>query len=485
MNGNSYRSIMKGASVFGGVQVVQVLLNLVRGKFVAMFLGPDGMGISSLFSSSSLTLQKISSLGLNLALVKEVASAADDRVRMKEIMAVARVLITSSALLGAILCIGLAPWLSRLTFGGYGMTLPFMSLGVAVGFSVAFAGNVSVLQGLRRLKDISLCSIAGGITGVAAGVPLYYFFGTEGIVPAMGAMAFVMWIFSYISVRKMDAGRCVHFSLEAHRGVVFRLISLGILLMANELILSVVRYVVNIYINATGSTVDVGLYQAASSVTAQYSGMVFSAMAMDFFPRLSKAASDNRAMRGIVNRQNEITAIIMAPAVALLILTAPLLIRLLLTPEFLPVTPLMRWMGLGILFRALMVPMGYISFAKDNRKVFFWLEGVILNMLTLILSCTGYTIFGLAGLGYAFVADNLLCLLIYYAVNRRLYRYRLNRKAVTAMATAILLCAAVFASSLISSAICSYTLMSAIAFISILWSLLALRHRLSPRFKRK
>ena len=234
MNGNSYRSILKGASVFGGVQVVQVLLNLVRGKFVAMFLGPDGMGVSSLFSSSSLTLQKISSLGLNLALVKEVASAADDRARMKEIMAVARLLITSSALLGAILCIGLAPWLSRLTFGGYGMTLPFMSLGVAVGFSVAFAGNVSVLQGLRRLKDISLCSIAGGITGVAAGVPLYYFFGTEGIVPAMGAMAFVMWIFSYISVRKMDAWRRVHFSLEAHRGVVFRLISLGILLMAND-----------------------------------------------------------------------------------------------------------------------------------------------------------------------------------------------------------------------------------------------------------
>ena len=44
---NSYRSILKGTSVFGGVQVFQILINMVRGKFVALFLGPDGMGVSA------------------------------------------------------------------------------------------------------------------------------------------------------------------------------------------------------------------------------------------------------------------------------------------------------------------------------------------------------------------------------------------------------------------------------------------------------
>ena len=49
---NSYRSILKGTSIFGGVQIFQIAVNLIRGKFVAMFLGPTGMGISSLFNSS-------------------------------------------------------------------------------------------------------------------------------------------------------------------------------------------------------------------------------------------------------------------------------------------------------------------------------------------------------------------------------------------------------------------------------------------------
>jgi len=55
---NSYRSILKGTSVFGGVQVFQILINMVRGKFVALFLGPDGMGVSALLTSATSTVQQ-------------------------------------------------------------------------------------------------------------------------------------------------------------------------------------------------------------------------------------------------------------------------------------------------------------------------------------------------------------------------------------------------------------------------------------------
>ena len=38
---NSYRSIMRGMSAFGSVQVLQIVINVVRGKFVALLLGPE------------------------------------------------------------------------------------------------------------------------------------------------------------------------------------------------------------------------------------------------------------------------------------------------------------------------------------------------------------------------------------------------------------------------------------------------------------
>ena len=67
---NSFRNILKGTSIFGGVQVFNILISAVRIKFVAVILGPSGMGIAGLFNTASLTIQQFASLGLNLSIVK-------------------------------------------------------------------------------------------------------------------------------------------------------------------------------------------------------------------------------------------------------------------------------------------------------------------------------------------------------------------------------------------------------------------------------
>lgn len=478
---NSYRSILKGTSFFGGVQVLQILITLVRGKFVAMFLGPEGMGISSLFTTSSNTLQRFSSLGLNLAIVKEVAAKSDNTDRLPTAIAVARKLITATSIAGALLCILFAPLLSRITFGDTGMEWQFMLLGIVVGLTVAFNGKLSILQGFHEVKRISLASLVGGVTGLAVGVPLYYFFGTKGIVPAMIALALAMYVFYSLSLRKAVKVEHVKFSWQTHKPIVRKLVTLGLLLMTNDLIASLVQYLINVFIKYEDSDVAVGLYQAANSITNQYTGMVFAAMAMDFFPRLSKAASDNRLMRDVVNRQSEIVAIIIAPASILLILTSPVLIHILLTSKFMPASPLMRWMGLGILFRALMVPMGYISFAKGNKKLFFWLEGIFCNVLTLSLSCLFFKFYGLIGLGYALVADNAICLVVYYIVNHRMYGYSFSRGALFYMAGALALGSMAFASSMIESTTASYLTMGGTLAVAIVWSGLSLKRKLRNR----
>lgn len=476
---NSYRNILKGTSFFGGVQIFQILITLVRGKFVAMFLGPEGMGVSSLFTTSSNSIQRLSSLGLNLAIVKEVAAHADHPGNLSTTLAVARRMISATSVIGCLICVLFAPFLSRITFGDTSMSWQFMLLGVAVGLSVAFNGKLSMLQGLHEVKRISMASLVGGLTGLLVGVPLYYFYGTKGIVPAMIALALAMYIFYSISLHRAVTTPGIRFSWINHQPIVKRLALLGLLLMTNELLVSLVQYAINVYIKFNGDTSTVGLYQAANSITNQYSGMVFAALAMDYFPRLSKAASDNSVMRDVVNRQTEIVSIVIAPALVLLIITSPLLIRILATSEFLPVTPLMRWMGVGILVRALMVPMGYISFAKGNKKLFFWLEGIFFNLLTLLLSCIGFHFFGLLGLGYALIADNAICLAVYYVINRNLYGYRFSRGVRVYMAYAILAVGAAFGSSLISNTVASYSLMGATAIISVTLSFIIIRRKLT------
>lgn len=474
---NSYRSIIKSTSLFGGVQMFQVLINLMRGKFVAMLLGPAGMGISALFASSAATVQRFASLGLNLAIVKETATKRDNPEAAAVILSVAHRLIIATAFIGALICIIFSKLLSRLTFGDDSMTFQFILLGGVVALSVAFSGKLSILQGLQEVKNISKASLVGATTGLVAGVPLYYFFGDNGIVPAMLVLAAAMYIFYSVSLAKSVKLPDVKFLWNSHKHIVSTLIVSGLILMANELIVSLVQYLINIFIQSADSTDAVGLYQAANSVTNQYAGMVFTAMAMDYFPRLSKAARDNREMRDAVNRQTVIVALMIAPAASLLILTAPGLIRLLLTSEFLPITPLMRWMGFGILIRALTFPMGYIAFAKGNRRLFFWFEGVLCNMLTLGITCLFFHFFGLIGLGYALVVDNLCCLGLYYIVNRNLYAYRINKEAASNIAIAIATGGGVFCASFIETDIISYSLMTGVTLLSLIRSFKILRKK--------
>lgn len=342
---NGYRSILKGTSIFGGVQIFQILINLIRGKFVAMFLGPAGMGAASLFNSSSGTLIQLSSLGLNLAFVKEIAANKDDAGRLATIRHIATLLIRFTALLGALACAVLAPLLSRLSFGTEDYTWQFLLLAVAVFLTVAGNGKMAMLQGLHKVRLLSMTSLAGAVTGLVAGVPLYWLFGTKGIVPAMIILALTTYGFYSYGLRRAIPQTGISFSRKLHMPIIRRMLSMGIVLLASSLINTLCTYLINIFIRTHGNLEHVGLFNAANSITLQYAGVVFTAMALDYFPRLTAATGDRKKMGLIIDRQMEIVALVATPLTILLVATAPLVIRVLLTQEFLPVTELMRWPG--------------------------------------------------------------------------------------------------------------------------------------------
>ena len=478
---NSYRSILKGTSIFGAVRIFEILISLVRGKFVALFLGPDGMGIASLFTSSSNTITNFASLGLNLAFVKEVAANKHDPRGLATVLHVATVLLHATALLGAIACAVMSPWLSEWSFGTRAYAWQYLLLSVAVYLSVAAFGKVALLQGLHRVKVISLTSLAGALTGLLAGVPLYYFFGTLGIVPAMIVLSLTTFTCYTLGLRRSIPDHPVRFSWQSHRPMVRRLVVMGMILLASSLINSLCNYGINIFVRTFGDMADVGLFNAANSITLQYAGVVFAAMAMDYFPRLTAAAAHPERMRTVVNRQMEIVALIATPLAILLIATAPVVIRLLLTEQFLSSTPLMRWLGAAILLKAIAYPLGYITYAKNNRRLFFWLEAVVCNALYIGLSLIFYYWFGLIGLGYAAVAEQGACVLLYLAVNYKAYGFRPDRSALTETVLAVAFGAGAFCASFAANEALSYYLMATVFLLCSARALLTLRKLLASR----
>lgn len=446
---NSFRNILKGTSIFGSVQVFNIFISAIRLKFVAVFLGPSGMGVAGLFNTASLTIQQFASLGLNLSVVKEIGQSKENESRLADVLAAIRPLILSSALLGALLCILFPRLLSQMTFGNPAYTKGFLLLSAAVFFSIAGSAIMSVLQGLHAIKSLSKASLIGSIVGLVVGVPLYWLLGTDGIVPAMIVLALSTFTWYYHSLRKTLSVTSTPWNREIHLPLLKKVLALGIILMSNDLFRNLVNYLINVYIRSYGGMDDVGFFQSCNTMTSQYSAIVFTAMAMDYLPRLSATSDDNTKMCAVVNRQIEVVGLIISPIVCMVILLAPWVIEILQTKSFLVAVPLLRLLAAAVTIRALMYPLGYIVFAKDNRRLFFWMESIGANILTLCLTCGGYHLLGLKGLGYAAIADCAICMSVYIAVNRKLYRYRLSREAMlitiyavisTSAMTALCLC---------------------------------------------
>lgn len=415
-----------------------ILVSVLRGKLVAMFLGPAGMGVSALYLSSTTTLTQFASLGLNMAVVKETGATKEDSAKLRKSLGTIRRLTLLTSLLGALICIGIAPWLSEASFGNTTHTLSFMALGAMVFFTISYGANLAVLQGMNDVKRLSRATLWGSVCGLLISVPLYWLYGTDGIVPAMIILSAAVWLFYFFSARRSAGGHDGGWMLRRDDWpLVKRLLTLGLMLMSGEILRSLAIYAIQVFVRATGDMSDVGLFQGVNSMTMQYSGVVLSALTMDYFPRLSGLTGDRSGMETAINRQLEIICGLATAVAGAVIFAAPLVVRLLLTPEFTATVPLLRWLALSVICQAILFPMAYVPYVKEDRKVYFWVEVVGSNVSLLLLSAGAYHIFGLYGLGYAAVADNLLWGTVAWLINRHLYGLDLDRGAKKAIAIAL------------------------------------------------
>lgn len=420
----SYRHIFKATGLFGGVQVIQILATLIRGKFIALLLGPTGMGMSSLYLSSTTMISNITGLGINFSAVRDISLAAEtnDIARISRTTKVFRRWIWFGGLLGVVVTIGFAPILSKVTFGNKEYTWAFMWLSCILLLNTLTLGNITILQGMRRLRDMAKSSVIGSVVGLFISVPLYYFYGMKGIIPVIILAAVTSFFVSSCYTRKIrQEPITVSFKDTICDGQ--EMVKLGVIVMITVFLGALVTYIVNTFIRYKGGISDVGLYQAGLSISNQFIGLVFVAMGSDYFPRLSGISADNMKVKEMVNQQAEIVVLIAAPLLIALLVTAPVIIRLLLSPEFYPIIEFIRWLALGMMFKAASYSVGYIAFAKGDKKVFFIVEGIMGNSMTLLFNIIAYNFWGLKGIGISFLASYVIYFITILIITNKLYSF--------------------------------------------------------------
>lgn len=420
---NSYRQIMKATSLFGGVQFFQILISVVRSKFVAILLGPAGMGVVGLLTSTAGLVGGLTNFGLGTSAVKNIseANASGDKDRISTVIAVLRRLVWLTGLLGALVTLLLSPWLSEFTFGNRDYTVAFAWISITLLFNQLNIGEMVLLQGLRRLQHLAKANVYGSLTGLIITIPLYYKFGVRGIVPVIIITTFITLFFSWYFARKIKTENVPisQFILSTEgKGMM----TMGFMISLSGLTTMIAAYLIRIFINRTGDVADVGFYNAGFTIINTYVGMIFTAMGTDYYPRLSMVAKDNARCKENINQQSEIALLILAPILIFFLVFVNWAVILLYSSQFLAITGMVYWAVMGIFFKAISWAIAFIFLAKGAGRLFFWNE-LASNIYTLILNVLGYYWGGLTGLGVSFLLSYLIYLLQVFIIAKVKYHF--------------------------------------------------------------
>lgn len=427
----SYRHIFRSTSLFGGVQGLNVLIGIVRNKCVAVILGPGGMGLLSLYNATVKLMSDATSMGIAMSGVKTMSARYEegDEGKLADAVCLIRSWSVVVAIMGMVLCIAAAPVLSVYTFGG-GYTWQLMLLSPTVALTALVGGELAVLKALRQLKSIARASVWHMVGALITSVPILYVFGEAGIVPSIVVAAAVQMGLVAVYAYKACPWRVSLRLSFLRRGM--GMVRLGVAFVAAGIMGSGMEFAIRSFLGHAGSMEVLGLYNAGYMMTMTYGGMIFAAMETDYFPRLSAIGQTGEEMNRCVNRQIEVSLLMISPLLVALMVGLPVLLPLLFTGEFLPVIPMMQFAILALYLRAVKLPIAYIPLGRGAAWSYLLMEGIYAVALPLlVMAC--YHLWGLMGTGIALLICAVLDFGMLTTYMRWKFGYRMSRHAMAYM----------------------------------------------------
>lgn len=428
-----YDRILRYTGVFGGVQVVSVVIKMLLNVFKSRLLGPEGYGLSESFNKNTELIANSTGLGINTVAVPEISQSFDEADAS---LLAHKVLLTRSwalltALLGLVVSLALAPVLSRWAFNGdSGYTVSFMVLSMSVAATAVTNGETAILKGSGLLRELALSQLLTGVVALFIVIPLFWFYRLDGVVPAL-LMTTVgnMVVTCFYSVRHFPY-RARLFSLSLLREGT-GMIGFGLFLTVAAFFMSWAWSFIARFLTEYAGQEFLGVYSAGYFLlVVNFASLLMSVIDSEYYPRLSASADDLPKAYGLMNDQSLVMCMISAPLVILFQLLAPLMVLVVLEyDKFIDSILIAQMAVMGVYFKTVSHPIAYLILARSDSKIYV-VQETLCAILLIVCVMAGYKLGGTIGLGLSFSAWELSYLILNIVVGYFRYRFVMSSKLV-------------------------------------------------------
>ena len=423
------RMVVKAMGIFGGVQMANIVCSVVRTKLVSLWLGPAGVGLFGLWNSALDMINTGANLGIRTSSVRDITTHATqgNAGAVARIVHVVRSWSLWLGLIGALLTIAMAPVLSRITFGDTEHIWGFVMLSASVLMLSLTGGEHAVLQGTQRLGNLARASVYGSVAGLVVSVPMFYYWRIDSVVPSIVAYSLAGMVSAYVLRNREVPAVTMPRSQVVAMGKGF--VSLGIYMTIGTFLSILASYVISTYINLVGGEVQLGYYQTGYTLVNRYVGLVFGAMAVEYYPRLASQAHSRKRSGMFVSQEINILLLVLVPIVAAMMCLRKPVVALLYSEEFFAALTFLTYMLVGMVFRATSWAMAFVILARGDGKVYMITESASV-VVGAVLNITFYNYWGLSGMGISFVLWYLIYNIIVGGVYFGRYGLTLDKSVV-------------------------------------------------------
>ncbi len=405
-----YTSISQGLSILAG---------LVSIKVVASKIGPDGMAMMGQYLNSTAILSLIATGAIGTGVVKYLAEYKNDKEKQLKVIGTAfRITLCSTAVI-ALIGVLLSAFFSKTTFKTSEYTSVYILWGIFLVFTTFSTLFSSVLNGLKLIPYLTIVNISGTIIGLIITIILAYRFGVFGVLIAANFTGLVLFLVHLFFFNKYRWFTFKELLRPVDKKVIRLLFGFILMALVSGILAPSIQLLVRDRIIERFSFAEAGYWQSVTRISDYYLSFVTTVIGVYYLPRLSEI-DNNRELRAEVGKMFRI----ILPAIALISfliwLCRFIIIRLLLTPEFLPSAELYAVQFMGDFFKIAGWLLAYVLMAKALKYQFIIAE-IIFSLSYVFLCYFFINQYGLIGATYGFLVNNILLSVFMFFFVRRYF----------------------------------------------------------------
>lgn len=399
-------------------QALSILAGLIGVKVISSKIGPEGIAMTGQFANTTALLTLFASGALGVGIVKYLSEFKDDKVMQFKVIRTAFWIILICSLIIGVSTIFASGFLSVKGFKTNEYSIVYIFWGAFLLITTISTFLNSILNGLKLIKYLTIINITTTIIGLGITILMAHYYGVVGVLISTNFTSLVLLLLHFYFIRKYKWFSFKELFIGIDKKVIRLFYGFIIMTLVSGILIPAIQLIVRNKIIADYSFLDAGYWQSVTKISDYYLGFITSVLAIYYLPRLSEITDKMELKKEIVNGYLKILPVV--GVISLVIwLCRFLIIRILLTEEFLPSASLFGFQFLGDFFKIASWLLAYLMLAR-GLKITFIISEILYSVSYVLLCFVFMKYYGVIGAVYGFCASYLLYLVAMYFTIKKL-----------------------------------------------------------------